>query len=362
MDIELKFNRQQLPLTLPFIDFLTRWYGGMEFPEQKWPEQLKEYLYDSEADFAANPGENFDRLMADPASRRSIGRVYDWLNTLMVADTRQMAELRCKFRFVSIIGIPRNGGTYVTKEIYRSQGYDPTTVPEAMAHDNFPDASPFELTDGHNSWISSLLTMAQYLTMVELYFGAKATAKHPVLVPKKVTKGVYAGGFFNSVFGQASEKIFTLRHPVPCCISTYEKSGGLPANGKFAVRSTIESWIHRDLVSIGLSGVEIARMNYFDAYLRYWEHYHVLTATTGMATGTSSRVVVYGKLRMQQIAAEYHRRSGSKTTPDAFVVSDQYRTRHPDWLTKSTHAIERVAHYWHGVGLKFNVSDVLECW
>ncbi len=120
-----------------------------------------------------------------------------------------------------------------------------------LAHDGFPEASPFQLRAGANTWVLSLHTMAEYLTMVEMFFGGAKRVSGKVVVPKKLTKGIYSGGFFHRVLGEAVEHVFTLRHPVTCCISTYEKSGGLPENGLFTVRSNIEEWCRRDHRAVG---------------------------------------------------------------------------------------------------------------
>src|SRR5262249_50748018 len=144
--------------------------------------------------------------------------------------------------------------------------------------------------------------------------------------------------------------------------STYEKSGGLPADGRLAVRSNIEDWCRRDLLYTGCKAAELERMDYFDAYLRYWEQYHYYVATTGLSANRAMRVVVYGRERLQALALGFHQRYGSGLQPGGFKVSDAARTRHPEWVARSEPALRRVAALWQRMGLAFPLEEIGECW
>jgi len=198
--------------------------------------------------------------------------------------------------------------------------------------------------------------------MVELFFGTRAPHEGRIVVPKKLTKGIYAGGFFHRILGEAVEHIVTLRHPVAACVSTYEKSGGLPGDGRFAVRSNIEDWCRRDLLYTGCTAAGLERMDYFDAYLRYWEQYHYCVATTGLSANRELRVVVYGKERLQALAQTFHQRYGSTLAPEPFKVSAAARQRHPDWIERAGPALRRVAALWERVGVAFPLEQLEECW
>jgi len=86
-----------------------------------------------------------------------------------------------------------------------------------------------------------------------------------------------------------------LRHPVAAAISTYEKSTGLPEDGKFKVRGNIEEWARRDNIFTGEDPEGIFRRDYFDVYLRYWEQYHYNLALTGFSASRNWSMVVYGR-------------------------------------------------------------------
>jgi hypothetical protein len=180
-------------------------------------------------------------------------------------------------------------------------------------------------------------------------------------VPKKATKAAYQGGFFDRVLGPNAEYIITLRHPVPAAISTYEKSGGLPANGRFAVRGNIESWVKRDNIYAGMPENKVEQVGYFDAYLSYWEHYHYNLLLTGLRLNPKWRVVAYGKERLERLAAGLYQRFGNNQQPDEFKVFDK-RAQHPDWMKQAEPVVRRVSDVWRQAGVAFPFDEVMEAW
>lgn len=362
MGVEVKLTDRELPVSPVFVDFLAHLVDGREVTDREWHDQLSEKLNFAQRDLVQRAPKDAERVMADPRGRNAVARSYHWLLALLSGNANALKELQLRYHFVNVVGIPRTGGSYLTQELYRALGLDPTKVHNALAHDGFPEAGPFQLNPGSNSWIVSLQTMAEYLVMVELFFGTRARHSGKIVVPKKLTKGIYAGGFFHRVLGEAVENIVTLRHPVTACISTYEKSGGLPADGRFALRSNIEEWMRRDLAYVGIGGEQLQQMDYFDVYLRYWEQYHLYIATTGLSANRDLRVVVYGRERMQDLARSFHRRYESAREIGEFKVFEEARTRHPEWVRRAQPTVERVGAVWERVGLKYPVDQLLECW
>lgn len=362
MGVEIKLTDRELPASPVFIDFLSHLIDGRAFDDRDWANQLEESLSYSMPDVAKRAADDAPRVMENDRGRAWVSRAYTLLFALLTGQLGPIQELQARFHFINIIGIPRTGGSYLTAELFRALGREPASVPNALAHDGFPEAGPFDLQPGSNSWILSLQTMAEYLTMVEAYFGSDRRHSGKIIVPKKLTKGIYAGGFFHRVLGEAVEHIITLRHPAAACLSTYEKSGGLPPNGLFAVRSNIEDWCRRDLQHTGCSADQLARMDYFDAYLRYWEQYHLYIATTGISANRDLRIIVYGSERQQKLASQFHRRYDSELTAAAFKVSAKARERHPDWIERARPAIDRVAGAWGRVGIPFPLDELFEAW
>lgn len=362
MGIELKLTDRELPVSPVFVDFLAHRVDGRAFSQHRWHDQLSEELNHVQRDIVQRAPADAERVMASDVGRAAITRAYQWLLALISGDLQALQEIQLRYHFINVVGIPRNGGSYLTMELYRALGYAPDAVPNAVAHDGFPEAGPFQLNPGANSWIVSLQTMAEYLVMVEHFFAGAAKHSGKVVVPKKLTKGIYAGGFFHRVLGEAVEHVLTLRHPACACISTYEKSGGLPEDGRFRVRSNIEEWCRRDLLYTGLKPTALEAMDYFDVYLRYWEQYHLYIATTGLTANQDLRIVAYGKERMEQLATRFHRRYESPYEASEFKVDASLRDRHPEWITRAEPVISRVAQVWAQIGLDFPEAQILEAW
>ncbi|MGD8379387.1 MAG: hypothetical protein PVJ40_06550 [Gammaproteobacteria bacterium] len=361
MGVEIKLTDREFPVSPVFVDFLVHVIEQRPFEGAQWHDQLSEELSSEHKEIIARAGENAERVMATEVGQRYVGRAYQLFVALLSGDFAAIRDIQFRFHFINIIGVPRNGGSYLTKEAYRALGYDPETVPNVIAHDGFPEAGPFRFHSGVNSWVSSLQTMAEFLTMVEIYFGKARQHTGKIPVPKKLLKGPYAGGFFHQILGESVENILTVRHPATSAISTYEKSGGLPESGRFEVRGNIEDWVRRDLLYTGSTLEQIAEMDYFDAYLRYWEQYHIYVATTGLSANRNIQIVPYGAKRMQRISQRFHNRFESDATPTEFKVFDK-RDRHPDWLVQAAPVVRRVAEVWDRVGLDFPLDEVMEAW
>lgn len=362
MGIEFKLTDRELPASPAFITFLAGTLARTELAPEIWPDQTSEGLarvQPKERELAVAAAA--ERVMNDPVGRRWVTQAYTLLIAFLTGDLEQLTALQSRFHFIGVIGIPRTGGSYLTAELYRSLGMDPHTVPGALAHDSFPEAGPFELTSGINSWIVTLKTIAEYLTMVEVFFASRRPHAGKVVVPKKLTQGIYAAGVFQRVLGPLSEYVLTVRHPVAACVSTYEKSGGLPADGRLAVRSNIEQWCRRDLEYAGWGAERLANMDYFDAYLRYWEQYHLLVPTSGLARAAKLRIVAYGADTMRSLAQYYHDSHGSGLRAAAFHLSGTAKGRHPDWVERARPAIERVCGVWRAFGLTFPAEEIAAC-
>jgi hypothetical protein len=362
MGIEFKLTDRELPVSPVFVSFLAQVLSKRPFEGEIWADQRSEALLAWDEGLSRRASEAASMVMADPRGREWVMRTYERLVAIMTGNPEPLLELQSRFHFIGIIGIARTGGSYLTAELYRALGMEPTQIPSALAHDSFPDAGPFVLQPGLNSWLLTLKTVAEYLTMVEIFFKDHERRDGKVVVPKKLTKGVYAGGVFRQILGEDLELVVTLRHPVAACVSTYEKSGGLPADGAFSVRSNIEGWCRRDLECNGSDAQRRSSMDYFDAYLRYWEQYHLLFATSGLAWSSSLRVVPFDQDALSSLAQSYHDRYGSGLRASEFHISNKARLRHPDWIERARPAIDRVAAVWSSVGLHFPTAKISACW
>jgi len=362
MGIELKLSDRELPASPAFIRFLDHVLSGKPAVGfEVWPDQLSEELMPERPEEHRLLTEAAERVMRHASGRARVARAYTLFVALLTGDMHALSDLQSRFRFINIIGVPRTGGSYLTAEIYRALGVNPHEVPGALAHDSFPEAGPFVLGPGFNSWAVTLKTTAEYLTMVELFFAGSGGHSGKIIVPKKLTQAVYAAGLFRHVFGPESDYVLTVRHPTAACVSTYEKSGGLPEDGRFRGRSNIERWCRRDLENAGWEDHRLDSMDYFDAYLRYWELYHLRVATAGLSACSKLRIVPYGAANMHSIAQQYHDAYGSGLRASGFQISATAKRRHPDWVERARPSLQRVQAAWSVVGLAFPANEIAQC-
>jgi hypothetical protein len=358
MSIEFKLSDRELPASPAFIRFLAETLSLTKAEPQVWPDQICEQLWHVDTRQQQRMGETAELILQTEQGRAWVARAYSLFVYLLTGDLEPLAQLQSRFRFITVTGIPRTGGSYLTAEIYKSLNIDPHTVPNVIAHDSFPEAGPYVLAPGFNGWTTTLKSTAEFLTMVEIFFAGHRARSGRIVVPKKLTQSVYAAAFFQRIFGPQSEEIFTVRHPAAACISTYEKSGGLPADGRFRVRSNIEAWCRRDLEHQGWSAAQLETMDYFEVYLRYWEHYHLRFATDATVMLRRPRIVPYGADTFIALAQHYHdlHASGLKAAP--FHVADAARRRYPEWIEFAQASIESVARTWQRMGLVFPREEV----
>lgn len=361
MGVEIKLTDREFPVSPVFIDFLHRHIREEQY-EGSWHDQLSEELVPAQAEERQKAAVAVaDQVLQHPEGQQAILRSYELLTALLTGQPEKLRLYHERYRFICVVGCPRHGGSYLTKQLFLAVGMDPDHVPNAIAHDGFPDAAPFQFKEQFNSTTVMVQNMAEYLAMVEVFFANSRLFNNRVVVPKKATKAAYQGAFFRTALGPDTEYVITLRHPVAACISTYEKSTGLPDGGRFKVRGNIEEWARRDAVFTGADPEKVLEENYFDVYLRYWEQYHCNLALTGLSAARNWTVVVYGRERMMGLAERWFRRFRSTRQPEDFKVFDK-RARHADWNLKAEAAIWRVANTWKVVGRTFPVAEVMEGW
>lgn len=361
MGVEIKLTDKELPISPAMIEFLDHHING-KAQEATWSDQLSETLVPTEAQQRYQYAQSVaDKVLQDPLGQQAIFRAYDLLTAISIGSLHKLKEMHERYRFICVVGCPRHGGSYLTRELFTALGLDADRVPNVIAHDGFPNLVPFALDEQFNAHTAMTQQMAEYLAMVEVYFAKSRRVNGYTIVPKKATKAAYQGAFFNSVLGKGTEYIITVRHPVAACISTYEKSTGLPLDGRFHVRGNIEEWVKRDLTWLGSDEGSLLRSDYFDVYLRYWERYHHSLALSGLSANKNATVVAYGKERFSALARRLHERFGSAAAPGDFKVFDK-RSRHPEWNGRAEEAIARIDRLWKSVGLVFPVDEVMEGW
>ena len=361
MGVEIKLTDKEFPVSPVLIDFLHRTIAEQPF-EVTWHDQLSEQLIPADSENRQQAAQAVaERVLADPLGQRAVYRAYELFTALLTGVPERLRPFHERYRFICIVGCPRHGGSYLTKQLFRAVGMPGEQVPNALAHDGFPDSAPFKFDEQYNSLTVMMQNMAEYLAMVEVYFANSRLFDNFVVVPKKATKAAYHGDFFQRSLGPNAEYVITLRHPLPACISTYEKSTGLPDDGKFHVRGNIEEWMRRDSSHLGFDSGRVAGQHYFEVYLRYWEQYHLRLAVTGLAANRHWTAVAYGRERFMELAQSWFKGFRSREAPEEFRVFDT-RDRHREWRANADATVQRVAAAWHALGLRFPVDELMEAW
>jgi hypothetical protein len=363
MSVRITLTDAEMPPSEQFLEFIEAWLSGVEFDGSDWSTSGQERPRPLGRRLDPEASEQLQQRIADSETgMRHLGRAYELFVALLIGDIDAVYAAQQRFRFILVVGAPRSGGKYLTKELFRAAGYAPNRVPAVIAHDGFPEAGPWRFDRSGTTWVESIHSMAEYLAMVELFFASADPHDGRIIVPKKATKAVYAPGLFQSVLGPDLDGIITVRHPVPACISTYEACGGLPANRRFVARGNIERLAARDLISAGFTGNELAEMDYFAAYLRYWEDYHVRLSLSGPRITRHFRVVAYGADRfMDEARSNAHRLASQALDIEKFNVTDR-RGRYPEWMALADAALRRVSDQWARVGMAFPLDEIAECW
>lgn len=362
MGIEIKLTDREITISPAFIDFLQQYITNDIKPSQ-WHDQLSETLNFEGPEIVQRAQIALPSVVSSSKGKRAIDRSYELCIAIMVGATDRLRTFHEHYKFISVVGAPRSGGSYLTKQLLISLGLEPQQTPTIIAHDGFPAYSPFFLETTMNSNTIMTRRTAEYLTMVELFFKNTQRIDNRIIVPKKATTAVYQGAFFNRVMGPGTEYLITIRHPVTSCISSYEKSGGLPTNGKFIDRSFIETMAGRDnLFTSGETQQDVLSQDYFEVYLRYWEQFHYNLALTGLSANRNWTIVPYTKQAITDIAQSLHKRFNTTThSVEPFHVFDK-QDRHRDWHQKAEPVIQRVNDLWRSLGLPFPLEEIMQAW
>ncbi len=357
MGLTLTLTDNELPASPAFIEFLHATLTGAEQHVGGWYAQEEEDLVSDQGRFE-DIREKTQIVMSLPEGKERIVRAYRLFKEIL---TGRLDALRAfsRFRFFFIIGIPRTGGTYLTKQFFRATGVDYKQVQNALAHDGFPHLAFLSFQQRGNVHTNSLVQLAEYLTMVEMFFTKHGRLAYHggVVVPKKFTKAVYNFPLIKELFGSDSEYIMTLRHPLSIIQSTLDKSGGLPKGGKFAVRSVIERWAMEDWVRWGVPEERIADTDYYEVFLGYWKRYHYQIALEGIPAMPTATLVPYSEESMTGTVGRFYEAFGVDIAPEEFKVAKPPKTSQKiEKLARE--AVDGVTDFWSSLGLEFPAKEL----
>lgn len=360
MDFNISLRFQPSAWFLGILAELNESYSDWTDGSYDWADQTTDFLRNPV------PVPNFDEsLFKTPLSQRAVKDLLNVAVAIMAGNYPLVRNYLANMRFAFVIGYPRSGGSYLTKELLRTLDLDHKRVSEALAHDGFP-----ELRDIWFDWNGNkpyyhlqdaIFQTAEFLVIANYYYQLK-TRRQPRgmwLAPKKMHKMVNWGGSLKMLLGQGqADYLVTIRNPLPTAISIYEKSGGLPENKLFpakAPRSAIEHWIMSDLMLLGHSMAEISQMNYFNAVQVSWSHFYARMATSGLFLGDRAEIqlIPYGKQQLEDTIATFRDQYSREKKPPEPVLIHQKAQEHLDWQEPATVAVNAVARLWASLGLEF---------
>ncbi len=357
MGLTLTLTDAELPASPAYIEFLYAALSGDTQFSGEWYAQEDESLVRDQNRFSDI--EDKARFVSrDPRGNKLLLRSYRFFKELLTGNMVTLKEMR-RFHFYFVIGIPRTGGTYLTKQLFRADEIDYKQVQNALAHDGFPHLANLSFKDSSNLHTNGLLQLAEYFSMVEIFFSERGKCIHKgrIIVPKKFTKAVYYFDLIRELFSDNADFLVTVRHPLSVCQSVLDKSGGMPAGGRFAVRSAIERWAINDWVYRGVPEQDVLQMDYVDCMLGYWKRFHFQIAMAGIPSMPGARVIPYGSQSMLDTVNDYYRSFGVTLEPEHFKSA-----KAPDFPSKATAAadavVEEVAAFWSSMGMEFPLQQI----
>lgn len=359
MEFAIQLKLKPSPWFVGVLAELNELYSDWTDGSYDWAAQTTDFLH------SPPPLPQFDdKIFETPLSRRAVNDLLHVTIAMIGGDYELVRRYSEPIRFAFVIGYPRSGGSYLTKELLRVVGLDHTRVSEALAHDGFPELrdnwyGSFENRSGFYLQ-DSMFQTAEFLVIASLYYQRK-TIRHPHgywLAPKKFHKIVNWAGSLKMLLGpDRADYLVTIRHPLPTAISIYEKSGGLPPDGLFPLhkpRSAIERWVITDLLTLGHSPEEIGSMDYFEAVQKSWSAFYTKLAGSGLFLGLRSevRLIAYGAAELEEVVRGYGARQLNRINPEPVLIHEK-STLHRHWSDRADTAVTAMADLWCSFGLQF---------
>ncbi len=365
---EIRFDLKHFPMSPMFAQMLyhLKFVGSAE---HFWGDQVSEGLLIPDSQKAEERRQAVIKELNDPLFHSLITKTYNVFGDLLTGVKGELGSVCENRRFFFVVAGPRQGGSYLTKELYRAVGVAPEKVPEVLAHDGHPTGGPFWFTT-HNGMTlpftkSVMLQLAEWLVLSDYQFKDLKPVDGLKTIIKKSTRMLHYPELVRELPVPDMEWVSVVRHPVSACVSVYEKSGGLPDNGLFPAvpRSMIEAWVSESWARDGFSREQVSRQPYFRAYLHYWQRYHQTLVAGGLLRGNGKASVLgYHPAKMEGFIRRQIARFGvaDNSEPETFFANQKARARHPDWVTQADPVIQGVHELWQtfGLGLPSEIRDV----
>ncbi|OYV89697.1 MAG: hypothetical protein B7Z57_11795 [Acidiphilium sp. 37-60-79] len=200
-----------------------------------------------------------DGFFHTPLSKRILDELLEIFLCLISGEHKSIQDYLTGVKFAFVVGYPRSGGSYLTKELFRSVGIDHRRVSEALAHDGFPDIGENwfgpKSTEPCYYLQESMLQIAEFLVLSNNYFieRSRPDQSGKIIIPKKMHKLInWAGSLKIALVWLAALMVIHGKFTVGMLIafSTYASQFTSRADG------LIGAWI--DLKMLRLYGERLA--------------------------------------------------------------------------------------------------------
>jgi hypothetical protein len=177
MHLDIQLRLQPSPAFIGILAELNAQFSDWSDGSYDWAAQTTDFLHNP------NPLPQLDDSLFDtPLSRGAIQDLLQVSIALFAGNFPVIRQYLQDVRYAFVIGYPRSGGSYLTKELLRGLGVDHKRVSETLAHDGFP-----ELRETWFDWAGNrpyyhmqdaIFQVAEFLVISKLYFQTKMAPRH----------------------------------------------------------------------------------------------------------------------------------------------------------------------------------------
>jgi hypothetical protein len=303
---------------------------GTEVETRNWYDQHKETSF-----FRAKKEckEHQDQLATELTEKGGekldtmIKAVYTTYRRLVLGKLDEIPSLD-KIAPIFVVGLPRSGGTYITKQLFKAVGIDYKTVSYTLGHDGMPSPEPVTYSEDINGDIVNSRTMfylrlSEFIVMATDFYLNRDEAVYNgdrVVFPKKLCNLIYDYNMFKHIFPHASY-IVTYRNPRGFLGSMMDKSGVEDPTSEFRIKIAIERWAEELLLAKGHELTNENSFQYYQIMVNYHKHYYQELARSGILSNPNTIIAEFGK-SMEKVVPEV---IGMEGDYDKFFVSELKR-------------------------------------
>ncbi len=129
MNTVLGLTGNDLPLSPVFIDFLARLIDPAGFNEESWHNQLSEELSKGPQTARQRGAVQLQNLAQHSTAQAAVNRAYEWFRELVASNLEVLQKLQARYQFITVIGAPRSGGSYLSRNCLRPSATSPLPCP-----------------------------------------------------------------------------------------------------------------------------------------------------------------------------------------------------------------------------------------